>query len=143
MGCITPLTDDIKPSAWLLSAAFALSGSLFGNAIGGATGIAVNLWLSGRVIEMGLSVLDLGVDRIYICSSRPTTYAEATTNGTYALGAKSFAAGDAFLAPADAASAGRKTTMLFLLCNDDDTTAIQAALDAAFGPAHACRGRVP
>ena len=34
---VTPLTDDIKPSAWLLSAAFALSGSLFGNAIGGAT----------------------------------------------------------------------------------------------------------
>jgi hypothetical protein len=41
---VTPLTDDIKPSAWLLGR-FALNGSLFGNAIASATGIAVNLWL--------------------------------------------------------------------------------------------------
>ena len=62
-----------------------------------------------RVLDLGLNVLDVEATHIYICSSEPTTFTEATS--TLALGSKNFGAGGCFGAPANGGSANtRKVT---------------------------------
>lgn len=63
-------------------------------------------YLHNDVFDSGLSVLDTLGDRLDICSSAPTTYAEATS--TYSLGNKtSLSIG----APADRSGGGREVTV--------------------------------
>lgn len=60
------------------------------------------------VLDFGLTMLDLTATHIYIVSADPTTYGEATTGGTYALGNKSFGAGGCFGAPGAGSPNGRR-----------------------------------
>lgn len=61
------------------------------------------------VLDSGLTVLDTLASHIFICSSEPTTYAEAST--TFLLGTKSWGAGNAFGSPAAGTSpTGRKVS---------------------------------
>ncbi len=46
--------------------------------------------LSSYVLDNGLQAIDALADKIYVCSQEPTTYSEATTTGTYALGVNDF-----------------------------------------------------
>ena len=62
--------------------------------------------LDNTVFDSGLSVLDTLADILYICSTAPTTYTEASA--TYALGSK---AGPTVSAPADAPGGGRMVTV--------------------------------
>lgn len=64
--------------------------------------------LEDRVLDLGLNVLDTESTHVILCSSEPTTYAQATT--TALLGFKSFAAGGAFGAPAAGTPNGRKVS---------------------------------
>ncbi len=65
--------------------------------------------LGPRVLDVGLSALDAECDKIYVCSAEPTTYGQATTAGTYALGSKSFTQGTVFGAPGAGSPDGRST----------------------------------
>jgi hypothetical protein len=60
------------------------------------------------VLDNGLVALKGIATHIYICSSEPADYAEATT--TKALGNKNFGAGATFTGPTDRAPNGRKLT---------------------------------
>lgn len=62
--------------------------------------------LGDRVFDNGLTVLDTEVDKLYICSTLPTTYTEAIT--TYALGVKNT---PTVSAPADRSGGGREVTV--------------------------------
>ena len=66
--------------------------------------------LSSYVIDNGLQVIDALADKIFVCSQEPTTYSEATTTSTYALGVKDFgSAGGAINGTmSDATPTGRK-----------------------------------
>lgn len=64
--------------------------------------------LEDRVLDLGLNVLDLESTHIILCSSEPTTYAQATT--TFLLGFKNFGAGAAFGSPAAGSPNGRKVS---------------------------------
>lgn len=65
-------------------------------------------WLSDEVLDGGLDVLDTSGTRLDICSQEPTTYGQATTDGTYSLGNKtSLNIG----APADRGGGGREVTV--------------------------------
>ena len=62
--------------------------------------------LADRVYDNGLTVLDTEANRMDICSTEPTSYAEATS--TYTLGnSTSLSIG----APADRAGGGREVTV--------------------------------
>ena len=61
-----------------------------------------------HVLDNGLVALKATATHIYICSSEPVSYAEATT--TKALGNKNFGAGNTFTGPADRTPNGRKVT---------------------------------
>ena len=65
-------------------------------------------YLNDRVLDNGLSVLDLEATHIHICSAEPTTFAQATS--TYALGAKALGAGGVFGAPAARTPSGRRVS---------------------------------
>jgi hypothetical protein len=60
------------------------------------------------VLDNGLVALKTTATHIYICSSEPADFAEATT--TKALGNKNFGAGNTFTGPADRTPNGRKLT---------------------------------
>lgn len=63
-------------------------------------------FLNDRVLDNGLSVLDTEANRLDICHTEPTTYAEATS--TYSVGNKtSLAVGS----PAARSPSGRKVTV--------------------------------
>jgi len=63
-------------------------------------------YLNDLVLDSGLTILDTLGDRLDICSTEPTTYAQATT--TYTLGNKtSLSVG----APAPRTPSGRKVTV--------------------------------
>lgn len=70
-------------------------------------------YLNPRVLDLGLNVLDAEATDIYICNTEPTTYAQAI--GSAALGNKTFSAGGAFGAPANATPDGRKVTSTAIL----------------------------
>jgi hypothetical protein len=59
-------------------------------------------------LDYGLTDLKAKATHIYICSSEPADFAEATT--TKALGNKSFGAGNTFTGPTDRTPNGRKVT---------------------------------
>ena len=65
-------------------------------------------FLSDRVLDLGLNVLDTEATHIYLCSAEPADFTAATT--TVALGNKNFGAGNAFTAPADGTPNGRKVS---------------------------------
>ena len=56
------------------------------------------LVLGNSVLNFGLSRLDTNADQLWICSTVPTSYAQATT--TYALGSATLGAGNLFTTPA-------------------------------------------
>lgn len=62
--------------------------------------------IADRVLDEGLSILDLEANRVDVCSQEPTTYAEATS--TYTLGNSTSVT---ISAPADRTGGGRKVTM--------------------------------
>jgi hypothetical protein len=66
----------------------------------------MSLVLGDRVLDNGLSVLDLECDALYVCHTQPTSYIEATS--TYALGSKAVGVGGVYGAPADETTIGRK-----------------------------------
>lgn len=73
------------------------------------------------ILDTGLSVLDTLASHIFICSSEPTTYAEAST--THLLGTKAWGAGNAFGAPAAGATpTGRKVTSIAITDGTITTT---------------------
>lgn len=61
-----------------------------------------------RVLDLGLNVLDVEADRLYLCSSEPTTFTEASS--TFALGNKAGAAGSICGSPTAATPNGRKVS---------------------------------
>lgn len=63
-------------------------------------------FLHDDVFDSGLSVLDTLVENLYICSTLPTTFTEASS--TYKLGVK---ATPTVSAPADRAGGGREVTI--------------------------------
>lgn len=63
-------------------------------------------YLNDYVLDAALSILDLEVNRLHICSTEPTTYTEATV--TYNLGFKTT---PTVSAPADRTPNGRKVTI--------------------------------
>lgn len=63
-------------------------------------------FLHDDVFDSGLSVLDTLVENLYICSTLPTTFAEASS--TYKLGTK---ATPTVSAPSDRTGGGRKVTV--------------------------------
>lgn len=76
--------------------------------------------LNDRVFDNGLTVLDTEATRIDICSTEPTTYAEATS--TYTLGnSTSLSIG----APADRSGGGREVTVAAI--SDGSVTATGTA----------------
>lgn len=66
-------------------------------------------FIGDRVFDNGLTVLDTEANRIDICSTEPTTFAEATT--TYSLGYASGANYPGIGAPADGTPNGRQVTV--------------------------------
>lgn len=66
--------------------------------------------LEDRVLDFGLNALHAEATHFYICSSEPTTYAQAT--GAARLGVKSFGAGSVFgVVGAGTAPSGRKVSL--------------------------------
>jgi hypothetical protein len=63
-------------------------------------------FLSDRVFDLGLNVLDTEANAIHVTSQEATTYAEATS--TYTLGSSSSLS---ISAPADRTGGGRKVTV--------------------------------
>lgn len=63
-------------------------------------------YLHDDVFDSGLSVLDTLVENLYICSTLPTTFTEASS--TYKLGTK---ASPTVSAPGDRTGGGRKVTV--------------------------------
>jgi uncharacterized membrane protein YebE (DUF533 family) len=61
-----------------------------------------------RVLDNGLSVLDTESTHMYLCSSEPATFTQATS--TYALGNNNFGVGAVFGAPAAGSPNGRKVS---------------------------------
>lgn len=70
--------------------------------------------LGDYAIDLGLNTLNTLADKVYVCSSTPTTFNEATLapgSGGYALGSKDFGVGAVFTGSIAAGSpAGRKLT---------------------------------
>lgn len=64
--------------------------------------------VSDFVLDNGLQALDALADAIYICSTDPTTFTDATA--TFALGNKVFGVGNVFGAPAGGLPNGRKVS---------------------------------
>ena len=62
--------------------------------------------INDRVLDNGLTILDLEASRVDICSQEPASYAEATS--TYTLGNETSIS---ISAPADASPNGRKVTL--------------------------------
>ena len=46
-------------------------------------------YINDRVLDEGLTVLDTEANALHICTQEPTTYSEATVEGTYSCGSKS------------------------------------------------------
>jgi hypothetical protein len=70
------------------------------------------LVLNDRVLDNGLSVLDLECNAIYVCHTQPTNYTEATS--TFALGSKAIGVGSVFGTPADETTIGRKVASVLV-----------------------------
>lgn len=65
-------------------------------------------FLNDEVFDSGLDWFDANAIRLDICDTEPTSYGEATTDGTHSLGYK---IGIAVAAPADRTGGGRQCTI--------------------------------
>lgn len=65
-------------------------------------------YLNPRILDLGLNILSTEANRLDICSSEPSSYAQATTTGSVSRGNKtSLSVGS----PADRSPSGRKVTV--------------------------------
>jgi hypothetical protein len=97
-----------------------------------AAATAPSLNVGDRVLDSGLAVLDTECDKVFVCSTLPTTYTEATS--TYALGNKNWGAGNAFGSPAAKSGGGRQVTSVAITDGSitaNGTVAAWAAVDTA------------
>lgn len=84
-------------------------------------------YLNDRILDNGLSVLDTEANRLDICHTEPTTYAQATS--TYTLGNKtSLSIG----APAARTPSGRKVTVAAITDGTVTGTSSSGTTDAEF-----------
>jgi hypothetical protein len=83
--------------------------------------------LGDRVLDNGLTVLDTEANRLDICKTLPTTYAEATS--TYTVGNK---LNPSIGAPAAASPNGRKVTVAQITDGTVTATSTGASDDAEF-----------
>jgi hypothetical protein len=67
-------------------------------------------WASDTLLDLLLQYLEDNVDRISVCETQPTTYAEATTNKGSGGNKLAISSTPTFTGPADDTS-GRKTTV--------------------------------
>jgi hypothetical protein len=91
------------------------------------------LTLGDRILDFGLTALNTDCDRIYICSSQPTTYVEATDIAQFALGYRAFGVGNAFAVPVAGSPSGRKAMSTVITDGDvidTGTAAFWAAVDS-------------
>jgi len=65
-------------------------------------------WVNDNVLDSGLNWIDTNGTRLDICSQEPTSYGEATTDGTYSLGNKT---GITISTSADRSPSGREVTI--------------------------------
>lgn len=95
--------------------------------------------VNSRVIDLGLNVLDTEADKIYICTTLPTTFTEATS--TYASGNNNFgSAGAAVGSPAAATNARKVSTVAITAgaVTATNTAAFWAIVDSAASRLLAC-----
>lgn len=83
--------------------------------------------LGSRVLDNGLSVLDIEADRLDVCHTIPTTYAQATS--TYSVGNKLT---PSIGAPADASPNGRKVTVGAITDGEVTATSTASGDDAQY-----------
>ena len=81
-------------------------------------------WVNSAVLDAALQYLEDNSDRISVCSTQPSTYAEATTTGTYKLAISST---PTFTGPGagDGGGTSRKTTV-----DSEPTITVDASGDA-------------
>lgn len=84
-------------------------------------------FLNDRVLDNGLTVLDTEANRLDVCHTEPTTYAQATA--TYSVGNKTTLA---IGAPAARVPSGRKVTIAAFTDGVITATSTSAADDAQF-----------
>lgn len=88
--------------------------------------------VSAYVLDHGLLTFTNDATSIYLCSTQPTTYTEATS--TYAVGDKVFGAGSTFGSPANGSPTGsRKVTSAAVTDGDetaDNTASFWAVTDS-------------
>lgn len=85
------------------------------------------------ILDSGLTTLDTLTSHIFICSSEPTTYAQAST--TFLLGQKSWGAGAAFGAPAASTGPTGRGVSSVAITDGTVTTSGTASWWAACGTA--------
>lgn len=83
--------------------------------------------LGDRVLDNGLTVLDTEANRLDICHTLPTTYAQATS--TYSVGNKT---SPSVGAPADASPNGRKVTVAAITDGSVTATSTGTSDDAQY-----------
>lgn len=84
-------------------------------------------YLNDRVLDNGLTVLDTEANRLDICHTEPTTYAEATS--TYTVGNKtSLSVGS----PASRSPSGRKVTVAAITDGSVTATSTGTSDDAQY-----------
>lgn len=91
----------------------------------------MSVTLGDRVLDVGLTALDTECDKIHVCSSTPTDYADTLTKS---LGNKNFGAGNAFGSPAAGSPDGRKVTSAAITDGSvtaSGTVACWAAVDSS------------
>lgn len=84
-------------------------------------------YLNERVLDNGLSVLDTEANRLDICHTEPTTYAQATA--TYTVGNKTALSVGA---PAARSPSGRKVTISAITDGDITSTSTSSSNDAQY-----------
>lgn len=105
----------------------------------GANGILVLIYnpstiaLGDYTLDNGLLGLDANADKMFICASMPTSYADATS-GANSLGSKNWGAGAVFGSPAARAGGGRQITSIAITdgaVSANGTVGCWAAVDSA------------
>lgn len=69
----------------------------------------MSAYIDDQVFDGGLTAFHNAATSVYICSTQPTTFTQATS--TYALGNNTWAAGSACGAPAAGSPSGRQVTV--------------------------------
>lgn len=84
-------------------------------------------YLNERVLDLGLNVLDIEVNRLDICHTEPSTYAQAT--GAYSLGNKT---GINVGSPTSRSPSGRKVTVPAITDGTVTSSSTNSSTDAEF-----------